>query len=103
MGNKNDKKVFIVQPMLGRTDEEIKSERALIIDKLTRAGYDVIESFIDDAPMGCVHEGVYYLGKSLEYLSWADYIYLCDGWESGRGCQVEREVAMEYEIPEVIL
>lgn len=69
-----------------------------------RHGYDAIDSLIkDDVPMGCVHGGVYYLGRSLELMSWSDYIYLCDGWESARGCVVERSVAEAYGIPEVIL
>lgn len=104
MGVKDNKKVFIIQLMAGRTDEEIKSERAEITHKLNRAGYDVIDSWIsDDVPIGCVHGGLYYLGKSLELMSWADYIYLCDGWEKGLGCLIEREVAERYGIPEAVL
>jgi len=104
MGVKDNKKVFIIQLMDGKSDAEILSERAKIIRKLTEAGYDTVDSYIkDDVPKGCVHGGVYYLGRSIEMLSWADYIYLCEDWDIGRGCIIEREVAQLYGIPEVIL
>lgn len=99
MGNK----VFIIQLMNGKTDEEIKTERQKIERELRTYGYDIVNSFIsEDAPDG-VNVPVYYLGRSIELLSYADYIYLVEGWEAGRGCRIEREVAKEYNIPEVIL
>ena len=77
MGNK----VFIIQPMNGRSDEVIKRERAGVEKMLREWGYAPIESWIsEDAPEG-VNAGVWYLGKSIELLSQADYIYLIDGWE----------------------
>lgn len=97
MGNK----VFIIQSMNGRNEEEILRERAGVERQLREWGYDPVSSyFTEDAPAG-VNAGVWYLGKSIELLSQADYIYLVDGWENGRGCRIEYEIAEAYGISEV--
>lgn len=41
---------------------------------------------------------LWFLGKSLELLSNADAIVLGRGWESARGCRIERECANQYGI-----
>lgn len=77
MGNK----VFIIQLMNGRSDEEVLAERRDAERRLREWGYEPIESWIsEDAPEG-VCAPVWYLGRSIETLSKADYIYLIDGWE----------------------
>lgn len=77
MGNK----VFIIQLMNGRSDEAVLAERKDAERRLREWGYDVIDSWInEDAPEG-VRVPVWYLSKSIELLSQADYIYLIDGWE----------------------
>ena len=77
MGNK----VFIIQLMNGREEEAIQRERAGVEKMLREWDYDPIESWIsEDAPEG-VCAPVWYLSKSIEMLSKADYIYLIDGWE----------------------
>ena len=99
MGNK----VFIIQLMSGRSDEDILAERKVIVKQLREYGYEPIESWINEnAPEGTCAP-VWYLGRSIEMLSKADYIYLAPGWEAGRGCRVEQEIAAEYNIPEVTL
>lgn len=91
-------KVFISQPMNGRTDEEIKQERERITTELQgRYGdVEVIESFFESAP----HEAkpLWFLGKSLELLSTADLAYFAKGWEDARGCRIENRCAIEYGI-----
>ena len=44
MGNK----VFIIQLMNGKTDEEIKTERRKIERELRTYGYDIVNSFISE-------------------------------------------------------
>ena len=97
MGNK----VFIIQLMSGRSDEEVLDERKAVERQLREWGYEPIESYVEeDAPEGvCIP--VWYLARSIEKLSEADYIYLIDGWEKGRGCKIERDIAEAYGIPEV--
>lgn len=95
------KRVFISQPVNGKSDEEINKTRMEIGKKLIDLLGDdlvVIDSWInDDAPAG-TNPGVWYLGKSLEKLAKADYIYMADGWKDYRGCVIEHEVAMQYGI-----
>ena len=81
--------------MFGKTNEQIHSERVELISKLNNAGYDVIDSVINsnnDNP-------VWLLGESIKLLSEADYIYTMSGWESSRGCIIEKAVACFYNIP----
>lgn len=88
-------KVFISQPMYGKTNEQIQSERVELISKLNNAGYEVIDSIIEDD----VNNPIWLLGESIKLLSEADYIYTMSGWEGSRGCIIEKAVACFYNIP----
>lgn len=93
------KKLFISQPMNGKTDEEILSVREKAIMSAERElgePVEVINSFFKDAP----HEArpLWFLGKSLELLSTADVVYFAKGWENARGCRIENQCAIEYGI-----
>ena len=49
------KKLFISQPMRGKTDEEIKAERAKAVEaasELVGEPVEVIDSFFQSAPVG---------------------------------------------------
>lgn len=89
-------KVFISQPMNGKTNEEIKAERDILIAK-AKERYDdveVIDSFFENAP----HDAspLWFLAKSLELLSSADVVYFAKDWENARGCKIEHLCAIEY-------
>lgn len=91
-------KVFISQPMRNRTQEDIIAERKVIIEKLNAMHIEVIDTiFNENVPMN-FNEGVYYLGKSILNMAEADAIFMCEGWESARGCRIERQVAQDYGI-----
>lgn len=92
-------KAFISQPMKGKTNEEIESERAAAVARIKEICGDdveVIDSFFKDAP----HEAkpLWFLGKSMELLSTADVCYFCDGWDNYRGCRIEHACCIEYGI-----
>lgn len=93
-------KVFISQPMRGKTEEEIKKEREAVIEHLkeTYDDVEVIDSYFGDynPENGCVP--LKYLAKSLELLADADLAYFCKGWEAARGCKCENMCAIEYGI-----
>ena len=96
------KKVFISQPMAGKSDEQILRERQQAVSYL-RDSYgeiDIIDSFFRGAPHTA--KPLWFLGKSLELLADADVAYFCDGWEDARGCRIEHDAALAYGIPEVI-
>ena len=97
------KKLFISQPMRGKTDEEILNERKKAIEtaeKQTGEPVEVIDSFFQKAPVGA--KPLWFLGKSLEFLADADVAYFAKGWNEARGCKVEHTCAKEYGIETII-
>ena len=93
------KKLFISQPMRGKTDEEILKEREKAVasaEKHLGEKVEVIDSFFQNAPAEA--KPLWFLGKSLELLSTADAAYFAPGWENARGCRIENTCAIEYGI-----
>jgi len=91
--------LFISQPMRDKTNEEIKEERDRAIrlcKKYLGDDIKVLDSFFEDAPHDA--KPLWFLGKSIEMLSHADYAFFCDGWEDARGCVIEHECAEKYGI-----
>lgn len=92
-------RVFISQPMNGKTDEEILRERDEAIKEIKKnisGDIEVIDSFFQSAPVDA--RPLYFLGKSLELLSTADIAYFCRGWDFARGCRIEHQCCLEYGI-----
>ena len=93
-------RLFISQPMKDKTNEEIKSERNKIIQKVKESYPDeeieVIDSFFENAPHDA--KPLWFLAKSLELLADADVAYFAKDWESARGCRIENQCAIEYGI-----
>ena len=92
-------RIFISQPMKGKTDSEIKQERERIVEKV-REEYSeavtVIESFFEGAPADA--KPLWFLGKSLEMLAGADLAVFASGWQDARGCRIEHDCAVAYGI-----
>ena len=96
------KKIFISQPMRGLSDEEIlKAREEILIKAEKKIGepVELIDSFIEDYP-GEINKNipVFYLGKSIQFLSQADVAYFGGDWRNARGCKIEHEVAKQYGI-----
>ena len=90
-------KIFISQPMNGKTTEEIEDNRHHIIDKLRENEcVEIIDSFFKDAPHDT--KPLWYLGESIKLMSEADIVFFCNGWQTARGCQIEHDCALEYGI-----
>jgi hypothetical protein len=95
------KKLFISQPMNGKSEEEILAVRKNAIESakvMFNEDVEVIESYFKDynPDKGCVP--LKYLSKSLELLADADVAYFARGWEQARGCRIENQCAIEYGI-----
>lgn len=93
------KKLFISQPMNGRSDEEIKEERERIlleVAKEVKEPVEVIDSFFENAPHDA--KPLWFLGKSIELLAGADVVYFAKGWRNARGCRIEHACAAEYNL-----
>ena len=106
------KNIFISQPMTGKSEEEILATRQKEIDKIHQlfdadgVEINIIASYIDDATRkhfqkytsDNINWDIFWLSQSLERLAMADMIWLCEGWEYSKGCNVELECAMQYGI-----
>lgn len=91
------KKLFISQPMRGKSDEDILAERQKAIksaEEKIGEPIEVIDSFFQEAPVDA--KPLWFLGKSLELLAGADVAYFAPGWEDARGCKIEHDAAVAY-------
>lgn len=91
------KKLFISQPMRGRSDEEILKERESLIEKAKQKVNDEVE-ILDSYFSDYNGNALGFLGKSIELLSKADVALFGADWKSARGCRVEHKCCEEYGI-----
>ena len=93
------KKLFISQPMNGKTDEQILTERKAAIDKakeILGEDVEVIDTFYTDMPDDT--HPLEYLARSIADLAKADVAYFAKGWYKARGCVIEHKCAVKYGI-----
>lgn len=101
-------RLFISQPMRGKSDEEIESEREKLVEiaeavYFGRGEVEVIDSFFKgglDVPAGA-KAPLYYLSKSLELLATADVAIFAEDWREARGCRIEHECAAGYGVARI--
>lgn len=74
-------KLFISQPMKGKTDEEIIHERNVAIRRAKSL-------LIDDVQV-------------TDSLSTADIAYFAVGWDKDRGCEIEHAICVNCGIPTI--
>lgn len=96
------KKLFISQPMRGWSNIDILQAREEIkerAEKVIGEPIELINSFIDEYP-GEINKSipVWYLGKSIQFLSECDVAYFGGEWKEARGCKIENDIAKAYEI-----
>lgn len=93
-------KLFISQPMNGKSDEQILAERKDAVVKAHEItgcdSIEIIDSFFQNAPAEA--KPLWYLGESIKLLAEADVAYFADGWREARGCNIEHECAIQYGI-----
>lgn len=97
------KKLFISQPMRGKTQEEILVEREKAIARakeLIGEPVEVIDSFILSAPEDA--KPLWYLGESIKLLATADIVYFAKGWKESRGCKIEFACTLGYYIDYIV-
>jgi Asp-tRNA(Asn)/Glu-tRNA(Gln) amidotransferase A subunit family amidase len=91
------KKVIISQPMRGKSEQQVRDERAQLVKELTEQGYEVVDTIFPDF----TNEGnipLKYLAKSLEFIADVDAVYFMDGWQDARGCRIEHQTCVDYGI-----
>ena len=103
-------RLFISQPMRGKTNEQIEREREELVE-IAEAVYfghgrvEVIDSFFKGEltiPDGA-QAPLYHLGKSLELLATADVAIFAKDWREARGCRIEHECAKQYGVSTIEL
>jgi len=92
-------KLFISQPMAGKSDKEIQKIRDGAIAEIKEMfdedeSIDVIDSFIKDAPNDA--NPLWYFANSILLMSKADVVYFAKGWREARGCLLENAIADAY-------
>ena len=88
-------KIMISQPMKGKTNEQIREERAELVKRLQKEGIEVVDTVFENAPAD-EDVAIYMLSQSIRYIGKVDAVYFMKGWEKARGCKIEHEVAVEY-------
>ncbi len=88
-------KIMISQPMRGKTNEQIREERAELVKRLQEEGHEVVDTVFENAPAD-EEVAIYCLSQSIRYIGKVDALYFMRGWEKARGCKIEHEVAVEY-------
>ena len=95
-------KLFISQPMKGKTEEEIKQERedALKFAKeVLQEDVELIDSYIFENPPNNADMALWCLGRSLTMMAEADIVCFAKGWDETRGCKIEHACAVAYGKP----
>ena len=96
-------KIFISQPMKDRTFDEIEIERNVMIHEIGCVYPDeeieVIDSLFsdDDVPEGETVGALWFLGESIKAMDKADLVVMAVNWQHARGCQIEHEIAVDYD------
>ena len=88
-------KIMISQPMRGKTNEQIREERANLVKGLTEEGDEVVDTVFENAPAD-EDIAIYMLSQSIRFIGKVDAVYFMKGWEQARGCKIEHQVAVEY-------
>lgn len=93
--------VFISQPMKNRTEEEIRAERAKIMEYMK--GLYPNEELVEvnsyfTADIQSKNEPLRLLGMSIEMLAEADVAVFANHWSISRGCLIEHACAQQYGI-----
>lgn len=105
--------VFILVPMYGKTNEEIKdSIRRAKKAYLAITGKDISEiAFVDKMDTAnLAHEEmdskrlkVWYLGHAVSKLATCDEAFFWMGWKKSRDCVIERDICCMYDIPALVI
>lgn len=88
-------KLMISQPMRGKTNEQIREERAELVKQLETEGHEVVDTVFEEAPAD-EDMAIYMLSQSIRYIGKVDGVVFMPGWNMARGCRIEYDVAISY-------
>lgn len=94
-------KLFVSQPMRGKSEEEILLERERLAKKAGKAlgqSVEVIPTLLDGSGFSEKNKDLQYLAASLRLLAEADVAVFARDWETARGCRIEHAACIDYGI-----
>lgn len=94
-------KIYISIPISGHPIEEQKEKAEYIAERLKALGHEPVNPFdTPEAPveMNEKEKYAYYIGEDLKRLLTCDAVYLCKGWSGSRGCRLEAQTALIYDM-----
>ena len=89
-------RLYIAQPWLGRTDEELSEEHNRIVDAVQDEYNEEISVIELSIQLG--KPSLWQLGAFIQRMSAADLVYFAKGWEKSRVCRILNECVREYGI-----
>jgi len=92
-------KLFISQPMNGKSDKEIQEVRDAAVaevEEMFGEDVEVVSCFIKDAPLDA--NPIWYLANSILLMSKADVVYFAKGWRKIPSCVIENDIANVYDL-----
>ena len=96
------KYAVISQPMKNVDPDKVKLQREKAEAAVRAAGYEPIDTVykedftyaVDNDAI--VNPALWHMGLALMRLSKAHVIYMCDGWDTTRGCTLEHQAAVAF-------
>lgn len=87
-------KIYISLPISGRKLKDVKKQAAKAEKFLQSKGYKTVSPIeVSPNPQATYAE---HMGRDIQALLECDGIYMCEGWETSKGCRAEHSVAMIY-------
>lgn len=96
------KYAVISQPMKGIDPDKVTSQREKAEAAVRAAGYEPIDTVYEEDfkydvnNNNVVNPALWHIGLALMRLSKAHVIYMCDGWDTARGCLMEHQAAVAF-------
>lgn len=96
------KYAVISQPMKNVDPDKVKLQREKAEAAVRAAGYEPIDTvyekdFTYDVDNDTIiNPALWHMGLALMRLSKAHVIYMCDGWDTTRGCLMEHQAAVAF-------
>ena len=94
-------KLFVSQPMRGKSEEEILLERERLVrkaEKVLGEPVEVLPTLLDGSGFSEKNKDLQYLAAGLRLLAEADVAVFARDWETARGCRIENAVCIDYGI-----
>jgi hypothetical protein len=90
-------KIYISGPISGHPIDEVKRRFSAWKRKLTEGGYKAVIPTENGLPPDA--SWLEHMKRDIELLNDCDAIFMLEGWQKSRGCQIEFNIAVEAKIP----